>query len=181
MKYNLIIFLLLAAASCCAQGVISLSKMNAVSIGFDNPLKIAIEDVNCEDVILTTGTGKQVEGGGCLYTFYPQTLSDTIIDISVKTTTGVKHIGSTTFRIKRGLESGIYLGEYIGNGGVIESSSLKMQVIPKALFINIDLESHIVVCKYNVIVTRDDDIIFEQQHDNEKGAVFDNRTRNFFA
>jgi hypothetical protein len=74
--------------------------MNVAYVGISNPLTIVVEGYNPKLVNVSTDNGMIVDNGNGKYDYTPGKQGKALIKLSVKTTSGVKEIGSKMYRIK---------------------------------------------------------------------------------
>lgn len=107
--------------------VVSPIKMNMFYIGVDNPVEVSVPGFPSRDVSasMTSGTITPASGDG-QYIVKVTTPGTTKVNVSVKSGTGVKSIGSKEFRVSRIPDPKVLLGNK--QGPVISSGEIKSMI-----------------------------------------------------
>lgn len=82
---------------------VSAINMNVLYSGVDNPLSISVSGIPDQQITpsISIGTLKQDKSKGIWIATVPPNITETKIDITVKSDEGIKRMGSSTFRVKR--------------------------------------------------------------------------------
>jgi hypothetical protein len=139
--------------------------MNVAYVGVDNPIRVAVENVNAKDIVLSTdnGTIRMMPGANCIYN--PEIAGDATITISVKTKSGLRRVGEQVVRVR---DIPVPIARFPGIGG----SSVRLQVAPVARLENFDFDVKFTIYRFKFTVIRNSQIIFEREHYDLCGAKF---------
>jgi len=105
-----------------SQAVVSPTKMNVLYIGVDNPLDISVPGYPTSSVSASL-SGGTLTGGNGKYVGRVTSTGDVKVNVSVRTETGTKSVGSVAFRAKRIPDPKVLLGN--SSGPVITAGQLR--------------------------------------------------------
>lgn len=150
------------------QGLaVSADKMNVAYVGIDNPLTIVAEGYDCSQLIVTSNNGKLIKGEDCQYNFSPDKQGTCDINVSVKTKTGIKHVGIKKYRAKLLPSPRVALAGK--SEGRISTAVFKQQLGISMIFDNCEYEIKGAVTKFRIVFLYVEGTAFEAEN---SGANF---------
>ncbi len=179
MRFVLLILLLnLSSISNYGQEVaIQLDKMNVLYTCVENPYTIVVNGYSLRDLLLTIDNGEiktvQSQGGG---TIIPAKSGKATVYVKIRSASGIRELKKIEFRVRDRPTPKVKL-DY-RHGGEISKSILCAQIAPGAYYD--DLDYHVNILSFTIIVRRDTNEIFKRTMANAYGTRIDTVTHQFF-
>lgn len=183
-----IIFWLIMAPSCLygqqnteVKAVVSALKMNVLYIGVENPIHVAVPEVECDQLNISFSSG-EITGTGCNYNAIPNIPGEGFIQIKVLDS----GIVQTTYSVKFTIKHLPNPTPYIGNKSPIDDSIALAQVksIPGiyARSPNLDFTVFYRIVHFKVSIIRSNTVLYSSASNNsyfteEMASAFNNILR----
>ena len=142
--------------------------MNILYAGIDNPLTIAAEHIPADKLIVTTDNGS-IRGDSGHYSIVPYHPNErTVVTVSVYKQNKIVELGRTYFKVKCITSIGVALcGK---SGGAISLGAVQHTIAPIGYLENFEIDAHIPIISFTVLVNRDGVLIFSKTIRNARGA-----------
>ena len=138
--FILFIFIRLSAP---AQVVVSVDKINAVYIGLDNPISVAVPNVRSEDLIVST-IGGTITGERGNYILRPsdnEQSKEMVVNVSYYKAEKLIAAGQKTFKIKR-FPDPVLLFSNLEEGDYIKANLIGRKIIHAESWVNMEHTWH---------------------------------------
>jgi hypothetical protein len=165
MKYTpLLPLLLLSQFHCFSQQTsVELIKMNVAYIGVPNPMSIVVENTPCSKVVVKTSEGR-IDGSDCHFTYYPEKMGKSTIEVFVKADKGLVRKGVREIRVKRIPDPEITFAG-ITHGYISRAEMLSLNG-PRITIPGFDFDMRIPLKTYTIQIRSalDSEVVFERRY-----------------
>ncbi|MFN7119082.1 MAG: GldM family protein [Saprospiraceae bacterium] len=168
------VFLLLTISLFSQKIAIENKKFNIAYPGIGNFFTIMVENVPCNELIITTDNG-MIKGMDCEYEFIPNSIGIAKIYIKRKVKSNIVTLGERVYRIMR-FPATAYIGRY--KSDKIKATELKAQEGIVILIEKLDICGRIPVQRFTMKIVRNNTVICTLTNE---GGKFNDAIRNELA
>lgn len=143
-------------------------KQNYAYPWIGNYLRIAIEDENCENVIVKTdnGTIEKLDSLGCNFVFVPKILGGATLSVYVVENSDTTKIGERIYRIKKWPEFKPHFGRISSKGQMSRAEFILHQGVRVPM--HFDLNAEITVVSYRITVMRECKSVYNLENEGAR-------------
>ncbi len=158
-----------------SQAVVSPTKMNVLYIGVDNPLDVSVPGYPASSVSASLSQGT-ITGGNGKYIARVNSTGEVRVNVSVRTESGYKTVGSVPFRAKRIPDPKVMLGN--SSGPVIQAGQLRAMPGLVAIADNFPFDVNFNIRGFEVTYKKrgSNELIVKQN----PGKIFTNEVKQLF-
>ncbi len=163
MKALVIVILLCFAAiqGFCQVTVVSPIRENIIYLGIDNAIDVVVENNPCSYIFLKTDNG-QIKGENCQYYIHPDRLGTARIDVLLISNKDTNVIDRKYLRVRNIPDPIVKIADK--KHGLISKNELIVQLGISASFEDFDINAHIHVKSWKMIIIRGHNALFLKEN-----------------
>ena len=156
------VFGLIVSTSSAQKFNISCKRNNIIYVGWQNPISVLVNGYSCDSILLKTKNGR-FDKIGCHYNYFPDSVSDTKIEVYVIKNKKQRKVGESYLRVRNLPLPRAHIGGF--SGGEISKGNFLAQMGIGNYYSEIHIEISYLIKSFIVLTIRDRKVLFQQSND----------------